>query len=189
MNMAPEADLRSTADRIDTLVREIGAGGDPAVRAKAEELLEHVLRFYGAGLVRMLEIIDEAPEDESERVFARFSDDDTVATMLLLHDLHPVDLDTRVQKALEGVRPFLKSHGAGVSVLSINDGVVHLKLEAGSDVSPTAANKMKVAIDKAILEAAPDVTRLQLDGVKEAEPALIQLKSAVNRGAVAALSV
>ena len=46
----------------------------------------------------------------------RLADDEVVGNLLVLHDLHPDDVDTRVQRALEQVRPYLGSHAGGVSL-------------------------------------------------------------------------
>ena len=45
-----------------------------------------------------------------------------------VHGLHPYDVETRVARALEGVRPYLGSHGGDVEFLGIDgDGVVRLR--------------------------------------------------------------
>ena len=43
--------------------------------------------------------------------------DPLVESLLLLHDLHPLDVDTRIQRALDRVRPYLGSHAGGVEYL------------------------------------------------------------------------
>jgi hypothetical protein len=48
----------------------------------------------------------------------------------LLYGLHPVDFETRVMQALEKVRPYLQSHGGSVDLLSVDEGVVRLRLRA-----------------------------------------------------------
>ena len=37
----------------------------------------------------------------------------------MLHDLHPLDVDTRIQRALDKVRPYLGSHAGGVTYLGV----------------------------------------------------------------------
>ena len=64
-------------------------------------------------------------------------EDDLVAGLLLLHDLHPNDVATRIQGALDSVRPYLASHAGGIDYLGIDDdGVVHLSLQGSGDVAP-----------------------------------------------------
>ena len=63
--------------------------------------------------------------------------DELVAHLLLLHGLHPVPVAERVRGRSDEVRPYLGSHGGGVELLGVEDGVVRLRLEG----SCTAARR------------------------------------------------
>ena len=111
------------------------------------------------------------------------AEDDVIGNLLVLHDLHPDDVDTRVQRALEQVRPYLGSHAGGVSLSGVDeDGVVHLKLEGSCDGCPSSAMTVKSAIEDAILIAAPDVVSVEAEGMVEdtrdrTGPTLLQIES------------
>jgi Fe-S cluster biogenesis protein NfuA len=161
----PAGDLRSVGDRIEALLAELRAINEPRARETAEELVRSLLELYGGGLARMMEIVyDSAAGGE---LFDRFAADDVVASLLLLHDLHPEDTESRVLRALDGVRPYLGSHGGDVRLLGIEDGVVRLRLEGTCHGCPSSSITMKLAIEKAIGEAAPEVTRIEVEGVAE----------------------
>ena len=91
-------------------------------RETAEELVRSLLDLYGGGLARMMEMVYDSPA--GGELFDRFAADDLVASLLLLHDLHPEDTETRILRALDGVRPYLGSHGGDVTLLGIADDVV-----------------------------------------------------------------
>ena len=83
-----------------------------------------VVDLYGGGLERIVAIVGEdTGEDGStaEPLLRRLADDQLVASLLVLHGLHPDDLATRVQKALVRVRPYLGSHGGDVEVVDADD--------------------------------------------------------------------
>jgi Fe-S cluster biogenesis protein NfuA len=155
--------LRSVGDRIEALLAELRTIPDPRARATAEELVRLLLELYGGGLERMMEIVDDSPL--GGELFGRFAADDLVASLLLLHGLHPEDAETRVARALDRVRPFLASHGGDVTVLGIEGEVIRLRLEGSCHGCPSSAVTMKTAIEKAIEEAAPDLTRIEVEGV------------------------
>ena len=90
--------------------------------------------------------------------------------MLLLYDLHPVDIETRVLAALEQVRPYLKSHGGNVEFLGLAEGVVHLRLEGHCHGCPSSTATLRTTIEKAIYEAAPDVAGIEVEGLTPAPP-------------------
>jgi Fe-S cluster biogenesis protein NfuA/nitrite reductase/ring-hydroxylating ferredoxin subunit len=104
--------------------------------------------------------------------------DPLVASLLLVHDLHPVDVDTRIQRALDDVRPYLGSHAGGVEYLGVDDdGVVRLKLEGSCHGCPSSTVTVRLAIEKAIEEAAPETVRVEVAGVvaEPSGPALLQI--------------
>lgn len=160
--------VREAGERIEELLDELGASAPPATMAKVSELLRSVMALYGDGLAR---ILDLAPDRVRDLV-----GDEVVASLLVLHDLHPDDLATRVHAALEQVRPYLGSHAGGISVTSIQDGVVRLRLEGSCDGCPSSALTVRSAVEGAILAAAPDVVAVETEGVVDpAEPALLQI--------------
>jgi Fe-S cluster biogenesis protein NfuA/nitrite reductase/ring-hydroxylating ferredoxin subunit len=99
-----------------------------------------------------------------------FLDDDLVAHLLLIHDLHPVPLQDRVRAALEEVRPYMESHKGGVELVSIEDGVVQLRLQGSCSGCPSSTMTLKLAIEDAIQKAAPDVEQIVAEGVVEERP-------------------
>ena len=155
-------ELRAAGDRIETLMGELAAAG-PAVRGRAEELVRLLMRLYGAGLERILTAVDDAGQAAGP-IFARLAADDLVASLLVLHDLHPLDLETRVGRALDHVRPYLGSHGGDVKLLGVEEGVVRLRLEGSCHGCPSSTVTMKLAIEKAIEEAAPEIVRIAVEG-------------------------
>lgn len=164
--------MRSVGERIEALVGELGALTDPVARAKAEELLQLVTRFYAAGLERVLEIVDGEPDESAERLFGRFIDDSLVGSLLLLHGLHPLDAEARIRGALERIR----SHGADATLLEVRDGVARIKVEPGSNGRGPSAHAIRQAIEQAIESAAPEVTRIDVEGLEpDPPPPLVQL--------------
>ena len=112
-------DLRGTGDRIEVLLEAASTGGRVA-RERAEELVRLVVDLYGAGLERVLEIVHEAGRLDDE-LLDRLVADDLVASLLAVHGLHPDDVGTRVARALDGVRPYLGSHGGDVELVGDPD--------------------------------------------------------------------
>ena len=167
-----DQELRRAGDRIETLLAEL-AGEGPRTRARAEELVQLLLRLYGAGLERILSAIDAesgAEGSAADRIFARLAEDDLVASLLVLHDLHPLDLGSRIARALDRVRPHLSSHGGDVEILGVEDGVVRLRLLGSCDGCPSSSVTMKLAVERAIAEAAPEIVRIEVEGGERSAP-------------------
>jgi Fe-S cluster biogenesis protein NfuA/nitrite reductase/ring-hydroxylating ferredoxin subunit len=168
--------VREVSDRIDSLLDDLSGSAPPPVMARVEELLRNVMTLYGSGFDRVLSLV--GPEE-----VRRLADDDIVGNLLVLHDLHPDEVDTRVQQALETVRPYLGSHAGGVSLSSVDpDGVVHLRLEGSCDGCPSSSETVRNAIEQAILAVAPDVVAVKTEGMVEPAQKLLQIAPFEPRG-------
>jgi len=157
--------LRAVGDRIESLLAELRAINEPRARKTAEELVRSLLELYGGGIERMMEICYDSPI--GGELFDQFAADDLVASLLLLHDLHPEDTETRIGRALDSVRPYLATHGGNVTLLGVQEGVVHLRLEGTCNGCSSSTVTMKLAIEKAIEELAPEVIQIEVEGIVE----------------------
>jgi Fe-S cluster biogenesis protein NfuA/nitrite reductase/ring-hydroxylating ferredoxin subunit len=128
------------------------------------ELVQALLDMYGEGLRRILTKVDAAV----------LVDDELVSHLLLLHDLHPVPVEDRVREALESVRPYLESHGGDVELVEVEDGVVRVRLSGSCNGCPSSTMTLKLAIEDAIQRMAPEVERVEAEGVSG--PKLLQLE-------------
>jgi len=155
--------------RIEELIRKIETTSDPDTRACAVELVQSLMDMHGAGIERMMEIAWQAGEPGSA-IIDGFASDNLVAGLMLLYGLHPSSLETRVMQALDKVRPLLHSHGGDVELLDITDGAVRLRLQGSCKGCPSSTMTLKLAIEEAIYEAAPDVTAIEAEGAVEQTP-------------------
>jgi len=153
---------------METLLEEIETLADPNARSKAAEVLGVLLELYGAGLARMMEVVAEG--EDRERAFDAFAEDELVSHLLLLHGLHPLDVQTRVVRALEEVRPYLQSHGGNVELLGVEEGVARLRMEGSCKGCPSSTMTLKLAIEEAIQKSAPDLEGIEAEGVAEEPP-------------------
>jgi Fe-S cluster biogenesis protein NfuA len=159
------------AERVEALLEEVERLDEPA-RGTALELVQGLLDLYGDGLAR---VVDHVAEHDDGTLAGALAGDELVAHLLLLHGLHPVPLERRVDAALAEVRPYLESHGGNVDLLGIDAGVVRLQLQGSCSGCPSSAVTLKHAVEEAIYKAAPDVSEIvAVDAPRE--PALIQLE-------------
>jgi len=157
--------LQERVARMEMLLGEIEALEDPNARSKAAEVVQVLLELYGEGLARMMNTIAEG--EEREKTFDAFAGDELISHLLLLHGLHPLDVETRVVRALEEVRPYLQSHGGNVELLGVEGGVARLRMQGSCSGCPSSTMTLKLAIEEAIQKAAPDLEGIEAEGVVE----------------------
>jgi Fe-S cluster biogenesis protein NfuA/nitrite reductase/ring-hydroxylating ferredoxin subunit len=171
--MFNKKEFQQRARLIEELVRKVDSASDPGLRTAAQELLQAIMELHGAGLERMMEIVHQSGELGAQ-IIESFERDELAKGLLLLHGLHPVDLQTRILEALEKTRPYLRSHGGNVELLGVDDaGRVKLRLQGSCHGCPSSAVTLKLAIEDAIYDAAPDISALFVEGVIEEKPKVV----------------
>jgi Fe-S cluster biogenesis protein NfuA len=156
--IAEKREFRVRTERIDKLVKKLDDCGDPELRAIALELVQSVVELHGAALARMLESVSQT--QPGEQALEGAIENDLVASVLLLHGLHPDPFETRVLRALDKVRPYLRTHGGNVEFVSENNGIVRIKLMGSCGSCPSSSITLKTAVEDALYEAAPDIVEL-----------------------------
>ena len=167
MAMLQDKAFRQRMTRIEGLIGELDRLSDPSARSTAEALVQAIMDLHGSGLERMLDLTWEKGA-AGQALIDNLAKDELLGSLLLLHGLHPLDLETRVSLALEQVRPYLASHGGDVELLDTSDGVIRLKLQGSCHGCPSSAMTLRNAIESALAEAAPDLVALEVEGVVEA---------------------
>lgn len=160
-------DLNRAGRRVQELIEKAGSDADPAMNAVFQECLESLLVFYGNGIARMMEIVENAGP-EAARVYDSLLDDPIVRGLLLIHGLHPEPLAARLSAALEKIRPYMESHGGDVELISLENEVAKLRLRGHCQTCPSSSVTLELAIRSAIEEACPDLQGFEVEGVQPA---------------------
>ncbi len=167
--------VQQAGTRVEELLGALRANSGAEVAATAEELVGLLVGLYGDGLGRIVAVLADSGE-AGPAALARLTEDPLVESLLLLHGLHPLDVDARIQRALDRVRPYLGSHAGGVQYLGVTDGVARLQLEGSCNGCPSSTVTVQLAIQGAVEEAAPEVTQVVVSGMTEPPgPKLLQI--------------
>jgi Fe-S cluster biogenesis protein NfuA len=169
--MAEGHDAEAVGERVEALLSELRSQAGPQVAATAEELVGCLVELYGAGLARITEIVGE--DESGPKLMDKLVADPLVESLLLVHDLHPLDTSARVRRAVEEVLPQLGSHAGNVEYLGLDEaGVLRLRLEQ----SGCSADTVRDLIEKAVAGAAPEAAGVSIELAQPpAEPTLLQI--------------
>jgi Fe-S cluster biogenesis protein NfuA/nitrite reductase/ring-hydroxylating ferredoxin subunit len=176
---ANDAQWREAGDRIQTLLDSCAAGG-AAAYDRAQQLVREVVGLYGAGLERIVRLAgDPGPEGG---LVERLATDDLVASLLLVHGLHPHDVYRRVSDALDRVRPYLGSHGGDVDLLEVVGGdVVRLAFRGSCKSCPSSAVTLELAVQDAVRAAAPEISSIEVVTAETTPANVIPAESLLTR--------
>jgi Fe-S cluster biogenesis protein NfuA len=169
--MPASNEIQNQLKSLEALILQIDNSNNPALTTSAKNLVQLLMEFHGAGLERILEIVHDSGSSGAS-IIAALGRDNLVRSLLLLYGFHPDSLEERVMQALEKTRPYLNSHGGNVDLVGVDEsGTVTLRLEGNCHGCPSSSATLKLAVEEAIYEAAPDVTGIIVEGsIQEAAP-------------------
>jgi Fe-S cluster biogenesis protein NfuA len=151
-------EFRLQTERVEKLAARLENAGDPEIRATALDLVQSVVELHGAALQCLVEVLLQT--SAGEEILSKALENDLVSSMLLLHNLHPDDIETRILRGIEKARPYLKSHGGDVELAGVRDGIVHLRLHGTCGSCPSSSITLKNAVEDALFEVAPDIVEI-----------------------------
>jgi Fe-S cluster biogenesis protein NfuA len=174
--MASGHEAQATGEKIEALLDELRSHAGPQVAETAEELVSCLVELYGAGLAEIVKIVG-ADAEAGPRLLTGLIADPLVESLLLVHDLHPLDIGARAQRAVEQVLPQFGSHAGQVELLGIDDqGVIHLRMEAAGHGCGSSPDAVRAALADAVTGATPDAAGVDVEVVEApAELPLLQI--------------
>jgi Fe-S cluster biogenesis protein NfuA len=163
--MAGPRDARAAGERVEALLADLRTRAGPQAGDVAEELVGCLVELYGAGLTAIVAILGADP-DAGPRLLDALAGDPLVESLLLVHDLHPLDADARIDRALEQVRGQLGSHAGAIEYLGIDDrGVAAIRLTASGHGCGSSSGTVAQTIEEAVAEAAPELAGVHVEEV------------------------
>lgn len=127
--------------RLEQLVADLEQEGDE----RALELLQLVDAVHRPALARLA-------AGEAEHPLAR--------ALLAMYGLAPLDARAQVEEALDAVRPYVRSHGGEVELLSVDGGVVHVRMSGACHGCAGSAITLRRGVEEALRAGYPGFERV-----------------------------
>ena len=164
--MENEKDFQGRVQKIGELVQQLDSIADPAIRARAKQLVQSLLDLHGAGLERILDLIFQSG-DGSTQIIDELGRDPLVSSLLILYGLHPEELQTRVERKLKQIQSQLHKMGAEAELIGTEDGNVRVQVKIDQHACGSTARTVQTTLEEALYEAAPDLKSIVIDGLEK----------------------
>jgi len=172
-----EAELQAESARIEGLLSDLRDLVPLPAWQRVEDVLRRIVRLYSAGLSRALAHARHAGA-AGPGFDEQLCNDELLASLLVLHGLHPQTTAQRIEQALARLRAELGLADDALVVTRIADGVVQLHATeslGGGAMSQGLAESM---IHRVLEIAAPEITSIVITGLpRPRDPSLVQLRT------------
>lgn len=155
MTVANDSEFQQRIRQVEGLVDQIENHPDPSARELSRRLTQALLDLHEVGFRRMLELLGDY--SDALEIPPAWRNDPLVSNLLLLHQLHPLDAETRIAKALAELQPLLDKHQVQLEMMELTDEQVHLLMSGGCGGCGSSEQAIRNEIDAAICGSAPEL--------------------------------
>ena len=148
-------------EQLNILLESVEQHPDEQVRNHVRALVYTMLDLHHGALQRIVEIVSVQPDGDA--TLQELVRDELVQAVLMVHELLPYSIEERIEKALETAREQLRTYGAGVEIVSVNNGVALLKLMGSSATANVSTSILKAEIEHAVHAVAPDLLDIEYE--------------------------
>jgi hypothetical protein len=160
-----EKGFRERLQNIGQLISGLDEIADKKAQASARELTQLIMALHADGMERMMEIAF-AHGIAGAEIIEQLGRDPMVSSLLVLHGLHPDDIQTRVARAVEQVAVKLRKQDVEVQLLSADHQAVQISAHTNAHACASTAATVRAEIEDAIYQAAPEVESLVIEGLE-----------------------
>lgn len=161
-------EFQAQTHRLNEVVERASSLSDEKARSTALELLQAAMDMHGTVMSRVVEILSDSGEAGCASL-AKLGADPLVCGLLVLYGIHPVAMEERVTRALEKQKAQFRKQGGSVTLVSITDQIVRVKIQSENNGFHFSSQNLKNAAEQTILEAAPEVVEIVVEGAISAD--------------------
>ncbi|MEI7555077.1 NifU family protein [Candidatus Chlorohelix sp.] len=166
-------EFEALAQKVDLAFKEIDTFSRED-RLKALTLKNSIEEFHKYGLTKIIQRLKADPR--GKELLFELVDDPAVYALFVMHDLIKIDMTTRVNRALELVRPYMQLHSGGVEALEVKEGTLYLKLLGACKGRSESATTLRNLVEETLKEHVPEIINI-IEIPEEPAKGLIQVAS------------
>jgi Fe-S cluster biogenesis protein NfuA len=164
--VANVTEFQKRVQQLGKLIAELEHIPDSPLKVAAGELVHLLMEVHSAGIEQMMEIVFDSSAS-GQHTIDKLGSDPIVRSLLLLYSLHQEDLETRVQKSLDALRPRLRKLNYGIELLQIEEsGAIRVHVESSGHACGSTTENVRSMVEDGVYEYAPDVTSLAISGLE-----------------------
>ena len=165
--MVDDNGFRERFQDIGRLVASLDDISDGQLRTSMRTLIQRMMELHAAALQRVMEIVF-ADGTAGAEIIDKLGRDSVVSSLLVLHGLHPDDVPTRVERAIEQLAADLRKRDVQIKLINADQCTVNIHAQTNAHACGSTTAGLRAEIEEAIYEAAPEITTLVIEGLESA---------------------
>ncbi len=124
---------------------------DQAV-AELDTLVATLEREDDERALLLLQLIDAVHRPAIELIVHGELDHPVAQAVMSMYDLAELDQRTEAEEALDEIRPYIESHGGGLELIDVVDGVVHVRMHGSCNGCAASAMTLRRGVETKLRE-------------------------------------
>jgi Fe-S cluster biogenesis protein NfuA len=183
--VATGSEFQDQVRQLGKLITQFDQMPEGPPKTACKQLVQLLMDVHGAGLDRIMEIVFES-DGPGPAIVDKLGNDTITSSLLLLYSLHPQELETRVQQAIDRMRPRLRKLSCGVDLAGIVEGAVQVRVAVAGHNCGSSSKDIRAIVEEGVFECAPDVASLEILGLEEpSNSGFVALESLIGHSLVA----
>jgi len=149
-------------EELGELIERLETTSDNAERQLIFKIVGPILDFHRQAFARVIEMIRE---EGAHQLLDRMTGDPLLESLLRGYELIELQLDVRVQNALESARPLLLKHGGDVHLLRMRGRVAELEMTGSCHGCAASLTTLKNLIEKNLYDQVPELRGIEVAGM------------------------
>jgi Fe-S cluster biogenesis protein NfuA len=184
--LATGSEFQEQIRQLGNLITQFDQMPEGPPKTACKELVHLLMDVHGAGLERIMEIVFEG-RGTGPAIIDELGRDTITGSLLLLYSLHPDDLGTRVDRAIENMRPRLRKLSCSIDLAGIVEGAVRVRVTTSGHSCGSSTKDVRAIVEEGVYELAPDVAALEILGLEEPSGSgFVALESLIGHSLMAA---
>lgn len=151
--MPPQVDIDALLDRMSYLEQRLTA---KAAKWEVEAYRRAIENLHGEALRRLAGMLQSDPH--AAAILNDAANDEVVYTILRKYDIIEPSIESRVEKALQKIRPQLATHGGDIEVVAIDPPRLSLRILGACDGCPAQLLTLRSILASALKLDCPEIT-------------------------------
>ena len=168
-----EPAFEELAENVDRAIEIVNAL-DADEKRKALALKDAIEAFHKHALTKIVKRLKE--DARGKELLFELVDDTSVYALFQLHGIVKANLETRITRVLDSVRPYMQSHGGDVEFVRFETGTAFVRLHGACNGCSQSAVTLREGVEEALITNIPEVKSVEVVP-NEPSPALIQIES------------